>query len=328
MNMDSETLKILLDSQNQAFRSALDVVKDQCNARVTQLENTISELTRSLEFSQAEIQDLKSEMSTLRKSDNEKQAIISECKTRIEELTGRVNYQEDHSRRNNLRISGIAEQNGETWEQTALQVLNMVQEKLQLPPVKLERAHRVGPHDNTTPRTIVARFEHYGEREAVLRNARKLKGTGIYINEDLCPASQEIIRGKLPLLKQARSEGKIAYFKYTRLIIRDRTNPRSLQTADGAAGGDDPASDAPSSVPAVGGRASQTDGDEVVVGSAAAPAGRATLDRGAMSGGAAPDDVTGAASLIMDSEGDGTSSANEKNVSNQQRQSRRDRKKK
>ncbi|KAG0701735.1 hypothetical protein GWK47_025212 [Chionoecetes opilio] len=55
-----------------------------------------------------------------------------------------------------------------------------------------------------------------------MRNVAKLRGSSIYINEDLCPASQEIKRVQLPLLKQAKSEGKVAYFRHTKLIIKDK----------------------------------------------------------------------------------------------------------
>lgn len=88
--------------------------------------------------------------------------------------------------------------------------------------MKLERADRVGPVTPFPPRTIVARFEQFGDREAVVRNAKKLKGTNIYISDDLCPASKEKKRSQIPLLKQAKQEGKIAYFKNTRLIVKDR----------------------------------------------------------------------------------------------------------
>lgn len=74
----------------------------------------------------------------------------------------------------------------------------------------LERAHRVGPVSASRPRTVLARFERFGEREAVLRNARKLKETGIFINEDLCAASQAKEQSQFPLMKEARSQGKIA----------------------------------------------------------------------------------------------------------------------
>lgn len=55
-----------------------------------------------------------------------------------------------------------------------------------------------------------------------MRNATKLRGTKIYINDDLCPASQDKRRQQLPLLQRARSEGKIAYFRHTKLVIRER----------------------------------------------------------------------------------------------------------
>lgn len=61
----------------------------------------------------------------------------------------------------------------------------------------------------------------------MIRNARKLRSTGIYINEDLCPASQEIVKSQLPRMKQARSEGKTAYFKHTRHVFKERMSGSS-----------------------------------------------------------------------------------------------------
>ena len=58
--------------------------------------------------------------------------------------------------------------------------------------------------------------------ETTMRNVSKLWGSRIYINEDLCPASQEIKKAQLSQLKQAKAEGKIAYFCHTKLIIKDR----------------------------------------------------------------------------------------------------------
>lgn len=126
-----------------------------------------------------------------------------------------MNYQEDYSRRNNLRKSGVQERNEEIWEQTVDTVKSLLQSKLQLPELNIELAHRLGLRQGETPRTIVVRFACFSDREAVMRNARKLKGTPVFINEDLCPASQELVKGQLRQLKQARSEGKIAFFRHT-----------------------------------------------------------------------------------------------------------------
>lgn len=65
--MDSDTLKVILDSQSQAFRSALDFVVNQFSLRMSELETIIKELTRSLEFSEAEVGDLQGTTRALQK---------------------------------------------------------------------------------------------------------------------------------------------------------------------------------------------------------------------------------------------------------------------
>lgn len=107
----------------------------------------------------------------------------------------------------------------------------------------LEPAHRVGPRREGKPRPIVARFLRYSDREAVIRNGRKLRGTNIFVNEDLCAASQAIKSSQFPLLKQARAQGKIAFFRHTKLIIRERNEDNSAgqrplpMNEEGAVGG-------------------------------------------------------------------------------------------
>lgn len=117
-----------------------------------------------------------------------------------------------------------------------MSVSKLFEEKLQLPDVKLERAHRTGPVSTQRTRVVVARLERFSDQEAVLRNARKLKGSDIYIDEDLCPASQNIRRNQLPLMKKAREEGKIAFFRHTRLIIKDRSNNYHLPSSGSHSG--------------------------------------------------------------------------------------------
>lgn len=232
--MDLEAIKVLLETQERTFRSAMKIVVDELKERVRLVESTVTDLIKSLEFSQAEIRDLKSDTMVLRKADVDKQVIIDGLQTRIAELERRQNYQEDYNRRNNLRITGFKEEGSETWEQTAAAVSALLQDKLQLPNVKLERAHRVGPRTLSTPRPVVVRFEKYSDREAAIRNSRKLKGTGIYMNEDLCPASIEKKKEQIPTMKKARAEGKIAFFRHTRLIIKERPDQRSSYPAAAA----------------------------------------------------------------------------------------------
>ncbi|KAK3873464.1 hypothetical protein Pcinc_021541 [Petrolisthes cinctipes] len=245
--MDTEAVKVLLEAQDRTFRTAIDLVVVQLKSRLQAAEGTVLDLTRSLEFSQQELKDLQSEVKVLKGSDKDHKDTIEVLKTRVVELEQRQNYQEDYNSRNNIRITWLQEQPGETWEETAITVSKLLEDKLQLPSMKIERAHHTGPAVPSRSRTVVARLEKFGDREAVVRNARKSRGTGIFINEDLCPASQEKKRSQLPLLKQAREDGKIAFFKHTKLIIKDRSNnyERQLSSVAVVGGGAARAGDVP-----------------------------------------------------------------------------------
>ncbi len=57
------------------------------------------------------------------------QVELSNKKTK--ELEDRINYQDNYSRRKNIRISGFEERDGnETWEQRAASVASMLQYKM------------------------------------------------------------------------------------------------------------------------------------------------------------------------------------------------------
>lgn len=229
-SINSETLKMMMESQERAYKSALDVVVKQMSDQMNKLENKVSDLTASLEFTQNEVDELKAKLKDHdkeRKDDKEKinklTQQVESSGLKIKDLEEKVIYQEDYSRRKNLRISGLEEQRDETWEQTSAAVTSLLESKLQLPGVVLERAHRVGPRRETKPRTIVARFTRYSDREAAIRRGSHLKGTNVFLNEDMSPASLAIKNAQMPLFKQARAEGKIAFFRHTKLIIREKT---------------------------------------------------------------------------------------------------------
>lgn len=249
--MDSSAIKLLLEAQERAYNSALNMVVKQLNDQINKLEQKVSDLTTSLEYTQKEVDDLKANVKEHEKEKKEDKMKtdkliqqIETSKLQVHELEEKVTYQEDYSRRKNLRISGLNERGDETWEQTAAAVTSLLETKLQLPGVVLERAHRVGPRRDDRPRTVVARFARYGDRDAAIRRGSHLKGTNIYLNEDLSSASLATKKAQIPLFKQARAEGKIAFFRHTKLIIRERTNGgaaglggRQAARVAGAAGG-------------------------------------------------------------------------------------------
>ena len=76
---------------------------------------------------------------------------------------------------------------------------------------------------NSRPRTIVAKFYDWKQKDAILRQARYLKPRHITIYEDLAEETVKKRKEQLPKLKEAKANGKIAYFNLDKLVIKDKT---------------------------------------------------------------------------------------------------------
>ena len=76
-------MKTMLESQERAFNSALEIVVKQMNDQIHKLEDKVRDLTASLEFTQKEVDDLKNYAKV---HEQEKK----ETKTKINQLTDEV----------------------------------------------------------------------------------------------------------------------------------------------------------------------------------------------------------------------------------------------
>lgn len=308
----------MLDMQLKAYKEGTDLLLEDITSRLRQLEQRHSELIHSLQFTQGEVLALQSENKALKEEISviKKEAIQkSDFEDKFNKLTTRIDYHEDYSRRNNLRVDGLEEQPNETWEVTQDKVQRLLREKLELGPIELERAHRVGVKTNmaaaSRPRTVIARFVKFEDRQVALRNSAKLKNTNIYLNEDLCESSMQLRREQLPEMRKARAEGKIAYFSHTRLVIKDRRErlPDVRTKGKDALG---PRADGAAAAVTGAGAAGAAVGGAVASGGAAAAVGgtgRATYSvaAGADAKAGAGDSITGADAAVPGGVGDAIS---------------------
>ena len=89
--------------------------------------------------------------------------------------------------------------------------------------IVIERAHRIkkkGNSDNPgKPRTIVCRFLNYKDKTNILKNAKKLKGKNIFINEDFSHETMELYKELREKVKKHRNKGKIAYLHYRTVVV-------------------------------------------------------------------------------------------------------------
>ena len=102
----------------------------------------------------------------------------------IEKVEDDVEYTENQSRRNNIKILGVEENNmtEKSWDDTEKMVKSIIHEKLDInEEINIEHAHRVGKprplsslasrHDGSkvTPRPIIARISSWKQKEQILR---------------------------------------------------------------------------------------------------------------------------------------------------------------
>lgn len=217
------TLKDILATQERMFKSFVDSILNSITARVDGLVNTVADLKASLEFTQKDVDDLKPVFDDLYAVQQDVESIHGT----LNDNNDKMEYLENQSRRNNIRIVGIPEEENETWDVTEAKVKTTLQQKLKLnSPIGIERAHRVGkPTDGTTkPRTIVCKIKDWKQKDEIVKTARKIKPSGLLIFEDLASETRRKQKEQMPRLKAAKQQGKIAYFVLDKLIIKNKTN--------------------------------------------------------------------------------------------------------
>lgn len=127
---------------------------------------------------------------------------------KFKKLDDKLDDQEQYSRRNCILIHGIKETEDEN---TTMEALNIFNNSMKLNPIMhatyIDRSHRLGPRRMATdqpaangqkqkprPRPIIVKFISSNARVAVLKNKKKLKGSGILVTESLTVKRQQLLR--------------------------------------------------------------------------------------------------------------------------------------
>ena len=248
-------------SRNTALdkENIVELMKTAFEEEFTKQQQQISKIIESnLVITKQEIRKLREEINDLKKSIEFTENVLEEKVAKVEqnvcELQGKfkkveedVVYMndyiedaenihnklvelEDRSRRNNIRIHGIKEHNKESWEECERRVHSMLKDWLDIENVEIERAHRTGRKSRSKPRTIVCKLLRFKDKQNILRKAKLLKGTNIFINEDYCQDTVECRKELWEEVKVLRSQGKITYLNYRRIVSRDKVPALASET--------------------------------------------------------------------------------------------------
>lgn len=230
MDQQKASYKDLIEQQERSYRAFMQMILDSTNKRVDELMKEVQELRSSLQFSQNEVDELKQANNTsiiAFRTVSDEFALFKETQAN---LSDKSDYLDNQSRRNNILIDGIPDVITETWHESECKVKKILAEHLKMDPklIEMERAHRTGKYlANGRPRSVVVKLLRFKDKTEILRQAKQLKGTNLFINEDYSEKVRQKRKELLPELRAARKQGNIAYLKYDQLIVHPASHPRT-----------------------------------------------------------------------------------------------------
>ena len=199
------------------------------------LQTNQEELRKSLEFTQAQVQEMQKENKELRNKINtmaqnnrglqqkvdllqSKLTSIEEGKTKMEKAITDITLMHDdleqYTRKFNLEIYGVPEEEEENVEESILSLARCI--AVDLEPEDIDICHRL-KKGNTLPKLIIVRFANYYSRDKMYRNRRNLRKANIgrflkgaekiYINENLTARRSGLFK-KVRDMKRQHEESK------------------------------------------------------------------------------------------------------------------------
>lgn len=113
------TLREMLQMQERMFKSFFDSILTNVNTRLDSLTHSAAELKARIASSEKDIDDLKPSLLKLQDLDSA-----------IEEIQDKkMEYLENQSRQNNVRINGIPEEDNGTWETTEASFIRRIESR-------------------------------------------------------------------------------------------------------------------------------------------------------------------------------------------------------
>ena len=191
----------------RAVAVAMERERQKLNNDMEKRENKLCEL---LDEKLASLQNLEISIDSKLQKLRDIEKSVSDNKTEVNALSNRLDHIEQYSRRNNIRILGVKTTPDEDTNEIVCNVAQQI--GITLTPCDIDRSHRLrrpntNPHDvqsqgsyagaarnvklSTPP--IIVKFTSYRPKLKMMKNRRKLKGTGTVIVEDLTKKNSNLL---------------------------------------------------------------------------------------------------------------------------------------
>ena len=134
-----------LEKQQQGLLKLISGNFEITMKEIKNIKSEMNELKKSIEFTEEVLEEKVQTMHRKVSSLEEKVEEIYDYQIDPDEAQKKLTDLEDRSRTNNLRIDGVEEENGESWDDCERKVKEIFMNKLELEnDIIIERAHRAG----------------------------------------------------------------------------------------------------------------------------------------------------------------------------------------
>ena len=238
----SDTQEDFPDSSQRITEEILDDSDDELSHEIAGIKENVQKLdsaqagyTSSLEFTQAQVEDLRKENSALQQYLDDIELEVQRNRYAIDKLEGRQTTLETASRKKNLTIEGLTETNHarENIHETVgdlFKAMGIDQ------PVQYDQVYRIGPYHEKKTRAVFISFPKMDDRNFVYSQRAALKQSphhyNVWVNDDVPPEARRNRTVVRQLTKDAKDAGATCSSTQQAIIIDgkryDLSNLQSL----------------------------------------------------------------------------------------------------
>lgn len=190
----TQTLKEIIRDMNHKL-GALKTIHDDIN----DLRNDMKQIMEAVKFSEAQLSEACIKVKDLSDENVILKTQIGTLNHQNSLMLERVIEQENYSRRENIVISGLAENRGEN----CLFVVQELFTHVGFEHIFIQRCHRIGARRQQGGRDMIVRLLHYPDKMMILRSRSKFP-RGVYVNEDFSAETNRRINVLRPVYKEAK----------------------------------------------------------------------------------------------------------------------------
>ncbi|XP_052739861.1 uncharacterized protein LOC128199165 [Bicyclus anynana] len=159
-----------------------------------------------------------------------------ELKLKIGKLENEIEFLKRGEKKNNVIVFGLEEKETSAYELIQELKKNLKQDlNINLEHYEINKIHRIGTknEESNKSRPVLCSFVNNWKKNEILKNRKNLKT--INISEDY---SKEVLEKRRKLkaeLFEERKNGKIAYLKYDKLIVKENKNSQDKRKRESSA---------------------------------------------------------------------------------------------